>query len=166
MTARQWLTECKVHSGERSRVFDLPSPVHVVHVAEDDLTVTRRRCRTSTDLFALFFTPGIIVRCAWAGLQLGPHGLYELNYARFTGAVKVNGLNIVHHWLVNRPGMRTALGCDFAALLSFLEIRPVSRPSAVKKPANAIHYVQSTTGHKVGRKRDAKKRPHAQKTAQ
>ena len=142
MTSAQWLAECRVRDKNepRTRVFDLPSPVHIQITAEDDRTRTVRTCRTSTQLFALL-GKGLVTACSWAGAKLGAHGLYSLNRAIHTAAVRSGGRSIVRHWLETRTGPLQPLGGDFANLLSFLEIRPVPCPLAAKKAPHAGHYV-------------------------
>ena len=126
MTAAQWLAEYRVlEKGDRSRAFNLPAPVRVTVVGEDERTRTTTVCRTATELFALLNAPGLLGSVSWPGGKLGPVGLYQLNTALLTPAIRKGGHNIVRHWLSTRKGATVPLGCDFAALLSFLEIRPL-----------------------------------------
>ena len=129
MTEQQFLAEHCIYdrSDGITRVFDLPHPVRIEITAPDDRTCKVKTCRTSTELFGLFGEPGLITSLSWQNVRLGTSGLYALNYALHTGAVRKDGLNIVRHWLENRTGHSQPLGCDFAALLSFLEIRSIAR---------------------------------------
>ena len=140
-TAGQWLTEFKVMDrAQKSRVHLFPSPVRVgfVHGAYTESDPQSLVCHTSLALFALFqrlkFSGGVICRLTWKGCRIGPKGLYELNHAILTPAVRKGGLNIVRHWLENRRGSLTALAIDFPALLSYLEIRPIHKPNSVIAP--------------------------------
>lgn len=148
-TSGQWLTETKVHEGQNSRrLFTFKSPVSVGYVTSDVLSQQSLRCRTSTELFALFqrlqLSGGVICRLAWKGAKIGAKGLYELNRSIHSPAIRKGGLNIVRHWLENRRGSLTALAIDFPALLSFLEIRPVPSSKNAVASQNAMHYVYNT----------------------
>jgi len=57
--------------------------------------------------------------------KLGVRGLYALNHALNTAAVRRGGLSIVQHWMANTSRTRGALPGDFFDLLAFLEIRPI-----------------------------------------
>lgn len=157
-TAGQFLAEFAEVAG-RSRVGDLRKPVRVVWVNSVEVPVVEI-CRTASAIFALFqrvaIASGAICRLSWIGCTIGPAGLYALNYALRTPALRKGGLNIVRHWLENRKGTMAPLGCDLAALFDYLEIRPIFRAKTQKKSEsaptptpspeseNAIDYVYNT----------------------
>lgn len=128
MTAAQWLAEFRMHKkGDRTRIFDLAFPVTVSVQADDNAKPKTKVCRTSTQIFSMLCEKGPVVRLAWRFGHVGANGLFALNKARTTGALRKDGLTIVHHWLATRPGFNRFMRDDLFSLLSFLEIRPVSR---------------------------------------
>lgn len=157
-TAGQFLAEfAEVHG--RSRVRDLRKPVRVVWVNSVEEPVVEI-CRTASAIFALFqrvaVASGAICRLSWKGCTIGPAGLYALNHAIRTPALRKGGLNIVRHWLENRKGSMAPLGCDLSDLFDYLEIRPIYRgkrrdkappsPTETQSPEakDAIDYVYNT----------------------
>ena len=145
-TAGQWLTECIIHKGrDKRRQFTFRSPLSVGYVTSDSLSHESLICPTSTDLFALFQRlqrcGGVLIRLGWKEAKIGAKGLYELNHAIHTFAIKKGGLNIVRHWLENRRGSMVPLAIDFPALLSFLEVRPILKKNSV--PADTTLSIMS-----------------------
>ncbi len=136
-TAGQFLAEFAECKG-RSRVRDLRNPVRVVWVNSVEVPVVEK-CRTAGAIFALFqrvaVAHGAICKLSWKGCTIGHAGLYALNHAIRTPALRKGGLNIVRHWLENRKGSMAPLGCDLSDLFDFLEIRPIFR-GKTKKPAS------------------------------
>ncbi len=161
-TAGQWLAEFKVHDkGRKSQVCVLNPPVRVGYVTSDNLSQQSLVCHSSTGLFALFqrlhLCRGVIVRLGWKGAKLGAKGLYDLNHAIHSFAVKKRGLNIVRHWLETERGCLTATRSDFPALLSYLEVRPILKKNCL--PVSETLSIMSNKrldirrSRKTGRKR-------------
>jgi hypothetical protein len=147
MTAGQWLSEFRVaERGEgKTQVFTLANPVRIAWTEKDDRTHRAEVCRTSTHLFALLsriaYSKGIITAASWRGAKLGAQGLFLLNFAQYTYPQRKGGKNIVRSFVENRDGAAVALRGDWAALLSYLEIRPVFRAINNIAAPNAGHYV-------------------------
>lgn len=144
LTVGQWLValsarEKGVPEG-KTRVFDLREAVTVSVVAQDGQKPLTKVCRKSWQILGMF-SRGVIVALRWRSGGLGPVGLLSLNTALRTPAVRKYGLNIVQHWLENRPHGRAFLRDDLFALLSYLEIRPVFR---VKTPKSTLSAALST----------------------
>jgi hypothetical protein len=178
MTANQWLAEFAVRDArEKSRVLIFADPVRVSYLEPLDDKPRVLVCRTSPTLFSLLerlaYAGGILRAVSWRGHSLDAHGLFALNKANQTAAVRKGGLNIVRHWLENKTGTTVPLRGDFLALLSYLEIRPVSRvktgkndsststPDSAPAASTAIHYVSSRIRHNDKDLRGGKRRSHA-----
>lgn len=163
MTAGEWLSATKVYDRDGpTRVYDLPAPVRVAYVEADERTARAETLKKAPALFRLLDVIGrakaTITAVTWKTGRIGPGGLYALNHAIKTHAVRKGGLNIVRSWLENRPGSRVPFGSDFLDLLSYLEIRPIHKTSKTA-PAPAEYYVYNTVRHNQ-RGGGRKKRPH------
>ncbi len=139
MTANQVLAEFSVwHGRARSSVLRLRHPVSVVTVGRDELTRTRHAVKLAPDLFRLLDQCArddqMIVSLGWRGVKLGPHGLYALNAAVRTAALKKGGRNIVRHWLEDVKGSIIPTRSQFKDLLDFLEVRPISTSTVAHNP--------------------------------
>lgn len=150
-----------------SRATRFPSPVHLSAVAQDEHTRTRFKIATAPELFATFeaiaVSGGLIVSCAWRGGKLGAHGLHALNTATRTAAKRAGGKKIVRHWLNEIRGAITPTRGDFAALLDYLEIRPIFTQTQPQASNLVKHYVKSRTLHNAGKGRGKTHPRHARK---
>lgn len=137
MTAHEWLTECRVEPGayRRPAHFRFLSPVWLTFDQGEGRQ--RERFTESPALFrrlsTLVSADAVLIGVRSADWKLAPKGLFTLNHALRTPAVRKGGLNIVRHFLENQRGSRIALKGDFDALLSYLEIRPVFRAKTPKQ---------------------------------
>lgn len=137
MTVGQWLValsarEKGVPQG-RTRIFDLREPVTVSVVTKDGDKPLTKVCRKSWQLLGMF-SKGVIVALRWRSGGIGPHGLYALNSALRTAALRKGGVSIVRHWLETRREGTPFLRNDLFALLAYLEIRPVfgGKPAKIR----------------------------------
>jgi hypothetical protein len=169
MSAGEFLTEFRLNEkGDTfDRHFKFSSPVTVVSV-DPERVMVRERFTQAPSLFrhldALAHAGAVVVSLKSRTWTIDACGLYAINAALRTSAVRKGGLNIVRHFLASRSHTGTPIGGDFDALLSFLEIRPVYTNNAalLKKPV--IYYVSYLIGHKTLVKNGtANRRSHAKK---
>lgn len=129
-TAAQFLAEFQAVPGvPRWRRYR--SPIRVIACLPDESRLVLH-VRRSTQMRLLLCRRDLVLKsvswgeCGHArpGL-LGVRGLFALNHAMHTGAVRRDGLSIVQHWMEHTSRSRGYLPGDFFDLLAFLEIRPI-----------------------------------------
>lgn len=130
MTAAQWLTEFRVNapSEGRTSVFRFAAPVRLTFDQGDGLP-RHEEFKESPSLFrrlyALALADAVLISVRSEGWKLNAKGLFTLNHALRTPAVRKGGLNIVRHYFDTRSANKIPLRGDFDALLSYLEVRPI-----------------------------------------
>ena len=152
MTRNQWLTECVVSEpGQSPRYLIFTHPVKI-HAELNGEVLPMESFEKSTELFRYLDTlarqKAVLTSVHSRVWYLAASGLFELNTALRTPALRKGGANVVRHFLENQKGGRTPLRGSFDALLSFLEIRPTPLPFKTKSAPPAKHYVYNGIRHK------------------
>lgn len=130
---------------DSKRIFRFKDPIVIV-VADSANQLSGHTYEYAGPLFRAFeeirLADRVLVVVGALGWCLGYRDVYRLNHAVRTPALRKGGLSIIRHFLETKKGARVPLRGDFDALLSYLEIRPIS--TVGKSPTISKELIQTS----------------------